>query len=109
MDFMVELPEVNGFNALLVIVNKLGKLLCLLPCRAGEGQLTVLEVVKLFFENWVGFFGIPKVVLHDCDAHFTAAFGKCCRVSWVRELFLVALTILKPMVGHSAKIILLNR
>ena len=76
MDFMVELPEVNGFNALLVIVDKLGKLLCLVPCRAWEGQLTVPEVVKLFFENWVRFFGIPKVVLHDRDACFTAAFWK---------------------------------
>ena len=49
MDFMVELPEVNGFNALMVIVDKLGKLSCLVPCRAGKGQLTAPEVAKLFF------------------------------------------------------------
>ena len=74
MDFMVELPEVNSFNALMVIVDKLGKLSFLVPCRVGEGQLTAPEVVKLFFKNWVRFFGIPKVVLHDCDAHFTTVF-----------------------------------
>ena len=74
MDFMVELPEVNSFNALMVIVYKLGKLSCLVPCRAAEGQVTAPEVAKLFFNNWVRFFGIPKVVLHYCDAHFTAAF-----------------------------------
>ena len=51
MDFMVELPEVNGFNALLLIVDMLGKLSCLVPYRAGEGRLTASEVVKLFFEN----------------------------------------------------------
>ena len=73
---MVELPEVNSFNALMVIVNKLGMLLSLVPCRAGEGQLTAPEVAKLFFKNWVRFFGIPKVVLHDHDAHFIAAFWK---------------------------------
>ena len=76
MYFMVELPEVNGFNALMVIVDNLGKLLRLVPCRAGEGQLTAPEVAKLFFENWVRFFGIQKVVLHDHDARFTAAFLK---------------------------------
>ena len=74
MDFMVDLPEVNSFNTLMVIVNKLGKLLRLVPCRVGEGQLTAPEVAKLFFENWVRFFGIPKVVLHDRDARFTAVF-----------------------------------
>ena len=58
------------------IVDKLDKLSRLVPCRAGEGQLTVPEVVKLFFKNWVRFFGIPKVVLHDRYAHFTAAFWK---------------------------------
>ena len=42
----------------------------------GEGQLTATEVAKLFFENWVRFFGIAKVVLHDRDTHFTAAFWK---------------------------------
>ena len=53
MYFMVKLPEVNGFNALLVINDKLGKLSRLVPCRAGEGQLTVPEVATLFFKNWV--------------------------------------------------------
>ena len=73
---MVELPEVNGFNPLMVIVDKLVKLSRLVPCRAGEGQLTVPEVAKLFFENWVRFFEIPKIIMHDYDAHFTAAFWK---------------------------------
>ena len=72
MDFMIKLPKANGFNALLVIVDNLGKLSHLVPCRAGEGQLTAPEVTKLFFENWVRFVGIPKVVLHDRDALFTA-------------------------------------
>ena len=76
MDFMVELPEVNGFNAPMVIVNKIDKLSRLVPCRAGEGQLTAPEVAKLFFENWVRFFGIPKVVLLYRDACFIAAFWK---------------------------------
>ena len=74
MDFMAELPEVNGFNALMVIVDKLGKLSHLVLCRAEEGQLTAPELAKLFFENWVRFFGIPKVVWHNRDTWFTAAF-----------------------------------
>ena len=37
LDFMTDLPEVNGYNVLLVIMDKFGKLSRLVPCRAGEG------------------------------------------------------------------------
>ena len=56
---MTDLPEVNGYNALMVIVDKFGKLNRLVPCRVGEGQLTALQVAQLFFDNWVRFFGVP--------------------------------------------------
>ena len=106
MDFIVELPEANGFNALFIIVEKLGKPSHLVLCRAGEGQLTVPQVAKLFFKNWVRFFGILKVVLHDHDAYSQLHSGKCCGVSWICKLCLVALTIPKPMVRQSARIVL---
>ena len=44
IDFMTVLPEINGYNALMVIVDKFGKLNRLVPCRAGEGQLTAPQV-----------------------------------------------------------------
>ena len=37
LDFMTDLPEVDGYNALLVIMDKFGKLSRLVPCREGEG------------------------------------------------------------------------
>ena len=42
--FMTDLPEVNGFNALMVIVDKFGKLNRLVPRRVGEGLLTAPQV-----------------------------------------------------------------
>ena len=69
---MTNLPEVNGYNVLMVVLDKMGKLSQLVPCRAGENQLTAPEVAKLFFENWVRLFGVPKYVIHDRDVHFTA-------------------------------------
>ena len=44
MEIVTNLPEVNGHNVLMVIVDKFVKLSRLVPCRAGEGQLTVLQV-----------------------------------------------------------------
>ena len=73
---MTDLLEVNGFNALMVVVNKMGKLSQLVPCRVGGNQLTAPEVAKLFFENWVRFFGVPKYVIYDIDICFTASFWK---------------------------------
>ena len=73
---MTDLSEVNGYNALMVVLDKMGKLSRLVPCRAGENQLTAPEVAKLFFENWVRFFGVPKNVIHDRDVRFTASFWK---------------------------------
>ena len=37
LDFMTDLPVLNGYNALLVIMDKFGKLSRLVPCRAAEG------------------------------------------------------------------------
>ena len=73
---MTDLPEVNGYNALMVVLDKMGKLSRLVPCRAGENQLTAPEVAKLFFENWVRFFGVPKYVIHDRHVRFTASLWK---------------------------------
>ena len=36
IDFNTDLPESNGYNALMVVVDKFGKLSWLLPCRSGE-------------------------------------------------------------------------
>ena len=85
---MTALPEVNGYNALMVVLDKMGKLSWLVPCRAGENQLTAPEVAKLFFENWVRFFGVLKYVIHDRDVHFTASFWKAlCSIMGTRTLF----------------------
>ena len=48
----------------------------LIPCRAGENELSAPAIAKLFFEHVVRLYGVPLVVLHDRDPRFTAAFWK---------------------------------
>ena len=76
MDFITGLPDINGYNALLVCVDKFGTLCRLIPCRAGENELSAPDIAKLFFEYVVCLYGVPRVVLHDRDPRFTAAFWK---------------------------------
>ena len=76
MDFITGLPERNGKNVLMVCCDKLGKLTRLVPTWVGENHLAAPEVAKLFFANWVQYFGIPKWLVHDRDVHFTASFWR---------------------------------
>ena len=77
MDFITDLPPCGGFNGIYTCVDKLTKFVKLIPVSIGEGTLSAPEVACLFFEHVVRLFGIPRMVLHDCDAHFTANFWRC--------------------------------
>lgn len=74
MDFITGLPDNEGFDAVLVCIDKLTKLVRLVPCSAGEGELSAPAVAQLFFTHVVRFYGVPHFVLHDRDPRFTSAF-----------------------------------
>ena len=74
MDFITGLTECNGKNALMVCCDKLGKLSRLVPTWVGENHLSAPEVAKLFFANWVWYYGVPKRLIHDHDIRSTASF-----------------------------------
>ena len=77
MDFINDLPPYSGFNGIYTCVDKLTKFVKLIPVSIGEGALSAPEVTHLFFEHIVQLFGIPHVVLHNCDARFAAHFWLC--------------------------------
>ena len=59
----------------MVIVDKFAKLMRLIPCSfGGDDGLSAPEVARLFFENIVRYYGLPKSVLYDKDARFTSNF-----------------------------------
>ena len=74
MDFTTGLPELNGKNALMVCCDKLGKLTRLVPTWVEENHLAAPEVAKLFFANWVRYYGEPRRSVHDRDIRLTASF-----------------------------------
>ena len=77
MDFIADLPPCGGFNGIYTCFDKLTKLVKLTPVLIGEVALLAPEVACLFFEHIVQLFGIPHVVLHDCDTCFMAHFWRC--------------------------------
>ena len=76
MEFIIGLPKRNNKNALMVCCDKLGKLSHLVPTWVGENFLSAPEVAKLFFANWVRYYGAPEWLIHDRDVCFTASFWR---------------------------------
>ena len=59
MNFVTDLPLVDGHNGLIVCVDKFSKFTRLIPVGVGEGLLSAPNVAQLFFDNIVRLFGVP--------------------------------------------------
>ena len=97
MDFITDLLQCGEFNGIYTSIDKLTKFVKLIPALIREGALLAPEAACPFFEHIVHFFSIPYVVLHDCDAYFTAHFGAICGNYWVLGLHYLQPTIHSQM------------
>jgi len=73
MDFMTQLPEWIGMDAILVVVNRFSKLVKMAPTKM---IVTTFNSAKLFFNMWVRHHGMPQLIISDRNAKFTASFCK---------------------------------
>src|SRR6266403_2770793 len=62
MHFIPELPVSNGFDNILVIVDKLMKYAIFIPMTT---TITEVGTAKLFFHHIISKFGIPRQVITD--------------------------------------------
>jgi len=73
MDFITDLPESNGYNAIFVIIDKLTKYAFFIPCTT---QLSEKDTAKLFFDNLVCHVGLPRQIISDRDTRWRQDFWK---------------------------------
>ncbi|KAB5587674.1 Retrovirus-related Pol polyprotein [Ceratobasidium theobromae] len=71
MDFIMDLPKSNGFNAIYVIVDKLTKYAHFLPCTT---HINEEETAQLFHDSIWCHYGLPRQVITDRDTRWTGAF-----------------------------------
>jgi hypothetical protein len=85
MDFIPELPNLSGFNNILVIVDKLTKYSIFIPCKT---DIMELETTQLFFKHIITHFGIPKQVITDRNMRWRHNFWAeiCCLLGMKRAL-----------------------
>ena len=67
IDIVTGLLEIDGYNTLVVCVDRFGNFCCLIPCRTGENALSATKIAQLFFDNVVRLYGVWHYVLHDRD------------------------------------------
>ena len=85
MDFVPELPKSEGFDNILVIVDKLTKYAIFVPTTVNVGEK---ETEKLFFEHVISQYGIPHQVITDHDTRWRNDFWKeiCKQMGMKRSL-----------------------
>jgi hypothetical protein len=63
MDFITDLPSVNGFDSLLIVVDQgLTKGVILVPCKK---WITAEEMTQLLLENLYKRFGLSDKIISD--------------------------------------------
>ena len=70
MDLISDLPMSDGFNSILVVVDRgLTKGVILLPCNK---TITAEQVGNLLLENLYKWFGLPDEIISDQGPQFAA-------------------------------------
>jgi transposase InsO family protein len=73
MDFITDLPLVNGKDSIFVIVNRLKKMAHFIPCTK---IITGEETTKLFLDNIFRIYGLPNDIVSDSETQFTSNFWR---------------------------------
>ncbi|QRW01036.1 Transposon Tf2-1 polyprotein [Ceratobasidium sp. AG-Ba] len=71
LDFIMDLPESQGYNAILVIVDKLTQYAHFIACTT---KINEVETAALFREHIWSQYGLPRQIISDRDARWTGAF-----------------------------------
>ena len=73
MDLVTDLPESNGFMAIVVFVDKLTKMVHLAGCKK---EVTAMEYAQIFIDSVFRLHSLPEVIISDRDPRFTGKFWR---------------------------------
>ncbi|MBW0544618.1 hypothetical protein O181_084333, partial [Austropuccinia psidii MF-1] len=71
MDFITQIPLSNSFNSILVIVDRLSKIVVFIPTMS---SITSLDLAHLFIKNIFSKHGLPSSIVSDRGSLFVSSF-----------------------------------
>ena len=71
VDFIVELPDAHGYDAIMNVVDSMGKRAHFIPTHT---TVTAFRAVQLFLQNDWKLHGLPWVIISDWGPQFVAEF-----------------------------------
>ena len=88
MDFIMELPECEGYNGVLVVVDKLTKYVTFVPI---DSTIDAEGTAEIIFKHIIAHYGLPRQIITDRDVRWTSDFWKtACEHLGVRRAFTTA-------------------
>ena len=73
MDFITDLPESDGYDTILVVINHLTKMSHFISCKK---DLDAWQFTSLFMQHIVRLHGIPREIITDRGSLFTSRLWK---------------------------------
>jgi hypothetical protein len=73
MDFITNLPPFHSFNSILVVVDRLTKMIHFIPCNK---IIIGKKRVKLFFDHVFQYHDLPKDIIFDHGPQFASKFWR---------------------------------
>ena len=67
VEFIVELPEISGFNAVMVVVDRFTKMAHFIPCST---TITSQQTIDLFISRIFSLHGLPSEIVSDRGPQF---------------------------------------
>lgn len=74
VDFVGPLPESQGYDTIMVVVDRLSKMKHYVACKAGEGGVGAESTAKLFLANVWKLHGFPDSIVSDRGVAFVSHF-----------------------------------